>query len=386
MYTGPFRPLEAAHLLRRAAARGRREEAEALAEAGFEGAVDRLLQPPALAPEPALDLDSRTNRGKAYLRLVQHWLRHWLTTATPAAERLVLFWSGHFTSEFQKVKLGSLIWGQNQTFRRLGPGPFPDLLLAVARDPAMLIYLDNAKSRKEHPNENWGRELLELFTLGVGHYDEGDVKASARAFTGWSVTLPREARAQGGRIGFVYRNRWHDDGPKTFLGTTVHGGEEVLAVLSRHPQTYRFLAGKLLRFYLAPNPTQALVEDAAAVLKDSGTYGLLRWLFTHEIFYTPQARNSLVKSPIEYLVGLLYVGRSLPERATQRALLGMGQLPFQPPNVAGWPSGEAWLGDAALLERLNLLPDVLEETSDLSVFMDGAHDAYDAVLPEAQML
>ncbi|ADR36487.1 protein of unknown function DUF1800 [Oceanithermus profundus DSM 14977] len=386
MYTGPFTPYEAAHLLRRAAARGKREEAEALADAGLEGAVERLLQPPAPAPEPAFELDPKTNRGQVHRALVKHWLRHWLTTPTPAAERLVLFWSGHFTSEFRKVKLGSLVWRQNQTFRTLGPGRFPELLEAVARDPAMLVYLDNATSRKEHPNENWGRELLELFTLGEGQYDEADVQAAARAFTGWSITPPRKARAEGRPIGFEFRARWHDDEPKTFLGQTVRGGEEVLQILARHPRTYRFLAGKFLRFYLAPDPPAELVERGAEVLQLEGSYGLLRWLFTHAAFYAPEVRNALVKSPVEYLIGLLYVGKAVPERLLARALVGMGQVPFQPPNVAGWPRGEAWLGDAALLVRLNLLPAVLEEESDLSVFMDGAEDAYAAVLPQGQML
>ncbi|WP_287408992.1 DUF1800 domain-containing protein [Oceanithermus sp.] len=386
MYRGPFTPYEAVHLLRRAAARGRREEAAQLAEMGLERAVAQLLRTPAPAPDPAIDDDPKANRGRIHRALVRHWFDHWLTTPTPAAERLVLFWSGHFVSEFQKVKLGRLIWEQNQTFRRLGPGPFPELLEAVARDPAMLVYLDNAKSRKEHPNENWARELMELFTLGEGHYTEADVKAAARAFTGWSVTSPRKARAEGRPITFEFRERWHDPAPKTFLGRTVRGGEEVLAVLSEEPQTYRFLAGKLLRFYLAPEPPRELVERAAEVLRLEGTYGLLRWLFTHEAFYAPEARNALVKSPVEYLIGLLYVGKPAPERALARALIGMGQVPFQPPNVAGWPGGRAWLGDAALLVRLNLLPALLEEDADLSVFMDGAEDAYAAVLPEGQML
>ncbi len=386
MYTGPFTPYEAAHLLRRAAARGNRAEAEALASLGLERAVDELLRPPEPAPDPEIETGPKVNQGRVHRALVRHWIDHWLRTPTPAAERLVLFWSGHFTSEFRKVKSGRLIWRQNQTFRTLGPGRFPELLEAVARDPAMLVYLDNARSKKQHPNENWARELLELFTLGEGHYGEADVKAAARAFTGWSVTPPRKARAEGREIAFEFRARWHDDEPKTFLGQTIRGGEEVLQILARHPQTYRFLARKFLRFYLAPDPPAELVERGAEVLQLEGSYGLLRWLFTHEAFYAPEARNALVKSPLEYLVGLLYVGKRPPERALGRALLGMGQVPFQPPNVAGWPEGQAWLGDAALLVRLNLLPAVLEETSDLFVFMDGADGAYAAVLPEGQML
>ncbi len=386
MYKGRFGKQEAAHLLRRASARGRGEEASHLAEAGLERAVAEVLTDPQPAPEPPLPDDPKAI-SLNLMSLGRHWIDHWISTPTPAAERLTLFWHGHFTSEYRKVKRTRWMWQQNAIFRRLGPGPFPLLLEAVARDPAMLIYLDNARSRKEHPNENWARELLELFTLGEGHYTEKDVKEVARAFTGWSVTRPREAERQGRAEGFIFRRKWHDDGRKVFLGQEVEGGEDVLDVLSRHPQTYLYISGKLLRFYLHPEPDSELVAEGARVLRDLGTYGFLNWLFTHEVFYSSKVRNALVKSPIEYLVGLLYAsGQSEVTRRLVSVFVRMGQIPFQPPGVDGWPSGRRWLSDAALLARLNMLPLVLRNGGDLEVFMDGGSDLRAAVLPEAQML
>ena len=374
MDRGRFGFREAAHLLRRAAARGRREEAEVLAEAGLQAAVERLLADPAPLAPP------RFEEKRRIVPLVLAWLRGWLATPTPAAERLALFWHGHFTSELRKVKRPELMWRQLSTFQEKGYGPFRELLFAVAKDPAMLLYLDNARSKMPHPNENWARELLELFTLGVGHYDEADIQAAARAFAGWSVTRPRE-----GTIRFVFRRRWADGEAKTFLGRRVRTGEEVLEILARHPQTYRFLSGKLLRFYLHPEPEPGLVEEGARVLKDAGTRGFLAWLFTHPAFYSDRARFALVKSPVEYLVGLYYASGQEPDSRAVRLLAAMGQLPFQPPSVKGWEGGLAWLDATPLLARLNLIRPLARTRLDLSVFMEG-RGAEDLLLPRAQLL
>ena len=374
MYPGRFGLSEAAHLLRRAAARGRRAEAEALAEAGLGPAVARLLADPAPIPPPRFQPKSRL------VPLVLAWLRGWLATETPAAERLALFWHGHFTSELRKVKRPELMWRQNATFREKGMGRFGDLLRAIARDPAMLLYLDNARSKMPHPNENWARELMELFTLGEGHYTEADVKASARAFAGWSITPPKK-----GPVRFVFRKRWADPGEKVFLGRRIRGGEEVLAILSEHPQTYRFLARKLLAFYFHPEPEAAMVEEGARVLKDAGTREFLAWLFTHPAFYHPRARFALVKSPVEYLVGLYYASGQTPDRRAVRWLARAGQVPFQPPNVKGWSGGLAWLDAGPLLARINLVRPFAAARLDLSVFAEGAGP--EALLhPRAQLL
>jgi len=386
---------EAAHLLRRAAARGRKEEAEGLAEMGLERAVEEVLKDPAPAP-PFRTTAGAKERGKQLQELVRLWLEHWLTTPTPAAERLVLFWHGHLTSAFRQTMgaQGADFWEQFATFRTLGYGPYGDLLRAIARNPAMLLYLNNAQSRKEHPNENWARELLELYTLGPGHYTEQDIREAARAFTGWTVRNPNPGeRDPNTPLAFAFNPRWHDPEPKTFLGRRVKDGEEVLAILADHPETYRFLARKLLAFYLNPAPPQDLVEEGAKALRSEGTRGFLRWLFTHPAFYAKENRNALVKSPVEYLVGLAYAAglREVPlakKGGLMEALAAMGQIPFEPPSPKGWEGGLAWLGESALLTRLNLLGAFSgkEKGLDLSVFMEGADGPLALVRPEAQLL
>jgi uncharacterized protein (DUF1800 family) len=263
----------------------------------------------------------------------------------------------------------------------------------------MLLYLNNAQSRKEHPNQNWARELLELYTVGPGHYTEQDILEAARAFTGWTVRLPGNQRPREASANlafeYVFNRNWHDPGEKTFLGKRVKSGDEVLEILIAHPKTYEFVARKLLRFYLCPEPPAALVQQGARVFRGEGTRGFLRWLFTSEVFYSPEYRNALVKSPLEYLVGLWYAAGvekvSFEERsgrALYQSLAAMGQVPFDPPSVAGWDGGMAWLAESPFLTRLNLLAGFAgrEGRLDLEVFMDHADGVLSLVKPEAQLL
>lgn len=394
---------DATHLLRRAAARGRKDEAQRLVELGLEAAVDSLLADPVPAP-PYRTAASNNEKGQMHREITQLWLSHWPTTPTPAAERLTLFWHGHLTSEFRETKgaLGIDFWNQFATFRQLGYGPYGDLLRSIAKNPTMLLYLNNAESKKEHPNENWARELMELYTVGPGNYTEEDIRQSARAFTGWTVRLPGGVRPKD-RDGntpfeYVFRRDWHDPAPKTFMGKQVQTGDEVLEILIAHPKTYLFVGHKLLKFYLTPEPPEALVAEAARVLREGGTREMLRWLFTRDEFYAPGHRGALIKSPIEYLVGLAYaagdskiaIGKD-DEKAAQRlvnALASMGQIPFDPPNVSGWDGGLSWLAESPLLVRMNLLANFAgkERKMDLEVFMDGAGGVLSLVRPEAQLL
>lgn len=377
---------EAAHLLRRAAARGTKAQAEQLAGQSLEAAADSLLSTPA-QPKAFTTTLPTNERHRQYLELGSHWLSWWLQSPTPAAERMVLFWQGHFTSE-QRVVLNPYAMAyQSNTFRRQGFNSLQNLLFAIARDPAMLRYLDNAYSHKNHPNENWSRELMELFTIGVGQYSESDVWEAARAFTGWSTLSSSRNEAQ---IEFYFRQDWHYPAPKKFMGHTVHSGDEVLEILLQHPQTYARLAKKVLEFYLMPNPPQAMQQEATRLLRSWGLGETLRWLFSRETFYGPQARNALIKSPIEYLVGLQYATgkRSISLGSYFNALSAMGQLPYNPPSVKGWEGGQGWLGETAMLTRLNLVAELSaqQKNLDLSVFMDGATGYASLVKPEAQLL
>lgn len=414
---------DAAHLLRRAAARGNKQEAERLVGLGLEAAVDSLLRDPSPAPKYQTRFTTG-ERGQQLREISVIWLSHWLNTPTPAAERLTLFWHGHLTSEFRETNFAQGIdfWKQFETFRSLGYGPYGNLLKAIAKNPVMLLYLNNAQSQKEHPNENWARELMELYTTGPGFYSENDIYEAARAFTGWSVVAPsnRQARQNGQVVNrrqrdpnealeFIFRRDWHDPQPKQFMGRTVQTGDDVLEILLAHPQTYWFVANKLLAYYLTPNPPANLVQEAAKTLQSKGTRETLRWLFSHDEFYSERYRNSIIKSPIEYVIGLLYAagarrfdfaeinpqiaqrGENNPggERMGPVGLFNlMGQIPFDPPNVKGWDGGLSWLAESHLLVRLNILGQFAgrERQLDLSVFMDKADGALALVKPEAQTL
>lgn len=390
----------ATHLLRRAAGRGRKNEAQKLADMGLEAAVDSLLQNPAPAPSYTTSA-SRNERGQQHREISQLWINHWLSTPTPAAERMVLFWHGHLTSEFRETMGGQGIdfWNQFATFRQLGYGPYGELLKAIAKNPVMLLYLNNAQSRKERPNQNWARELLELYTVGPGHYTEEDILEAARAFTGWTVRLPggQRPRDASANVAFeyVFNRNWHDTDEKTFLGKRIRTGDEVLEILIAHPKTYEFVGRKLLGFYLSHEPPETLVQEASRVFRNSGTLEFLRWLFTRDQFYSPQYRNAIIKSPLEYLVGLWYAAgidrvdfEGRPGRGFYQALAAMGQIPFDPPTVAGWDGGMAWLAESPFLNRLNVLASFAgrERRLDLDVFMDNASGALALVKPEAQLL
>jgi len=228
------------------------------------------------------------------------------------------------------------------------------LVLAICRDPAMLRYLDGNRNVRRSPNENFARELLELFTLGVGHYSEDDVRAAARAFTGWSVD----------ENGFVFRAQQHDGGPKTFLGRSgTLDGEDIVARVLQQRAASRHLATRLLRFFCRPDPPPQLVDALAAEIRRRRfeLRPVLRTLLLSQAFYHPDARGALVKSPTVLLVGtarhLDITVHNLP--ALQAALLSMGQELMQPPNVKGWDGGMKWINAATLYARYNAVRPLL---------------------------
>jgi len=286
------------------------------------------------------------------LELKGWWLDEMRSTDSPLTERMTLFWHNHFTSSLQKVRSPVLMYRQNLLLRRYSMGSFGELLHAVSKNSAMLVYLDGAANRRGQPNENFAREVMELFTLGEGNYSEQDVKEAARAFTGWSIE-PDTGE-------FRYRPFLHDAGEKTVLGRSGDlDGDNVLDLLLARPETSRFIAAKLWREFVSPAPAdereRAELERVARTLRETG-YSIraaLRDLLLSDAFWAPANRGALVKSPADLVVGTLrqfHVDYSdpLPFVLVMRQL---GQDLLAPPNVKGWPGGETWISSKTLLAR-----------------------------------
>jgi uncharacterized protein (DUF1800 family) len=279
---------------------------------------------------------------------------------------MTLFWHNHFTSSLAKVGYTPALYRQNELFRREAFGNFARLLKAVARDPAMLIYLDGVGSIARQPNENFARELLELFTLGEGHYSEADIKNAARAFTGWS--MDRETGA------FVDRIKQHDGGEKTFLGQTGRfDGDDIIAIVLRQPRTAELVCEKLWREFVSLTPDPAEIRRLAAILRTGGyeMKPVLRAMFLSPQFRDPASHGTLIKSPVDLIVGSVHLlGLPVPEKTQLvRMMQGLGQVPFDPPNVKGWPGGESWITTYTLLLRQQFMRRMIEATTVSS--MDG---------------
>ncbi|CAN5861976.1 DUF1800 domain-containing protein [soil metagenome] len=294
------------------------------------------------------------------------WVEEMLVSDQPLTERMVLFWHNHFTSSLQKVRFPPALFRQNALFRREALGSFATLLKEVARDPAMLIYLDGMRSVARQPNENFARELLELFTLGEGHYGEADIKAAARAFTGW--TGDRETGQ------FKTRDGEHDGSEKTFLGQSGRfGGDDIIAILLRHPRTAETIVEKLWREFVSLTPDPAEVRKLAAAFRNGYEIRpLMRSILLSAQFRDPANRGSLIKSPIELVIGTVHLlGLPVPEKTQLvRMMQGLGQMPFDPPNVKGWAGGESWITSYTLLLRQQFLRRIVEATTVAS--MEGA--------------
>lgn len=360
---------DARHLLARTGFGPTDAEVRAYAALSREAAVTQLLKDvrtTASAPPPASAIDTtalRPPRGEAPeadrkafiqqqtregLELRAWWVQEMLTTPTPLTERMTLFWHNHFVSAQPKVRISRLMYRQNVTLRANALGNFGTLLHAVARDPAMVIYLDSAQNRKGAPNENFAREVMELFTLGEGHYAEQDIKEAARAFTGWS--LDRETGQ------FVFRRFLHDDGVKTVFGKSgTFDGDAILDLILARRETSEYVTARLWREFVSPEPDAAEVRRIAARFRESNyeIKTVLRELLLTPAFYAPENRGVLVKSPAEFVVGTLRALDLNPEQTLPFAIAaaGMGQNLLSPPNVKGWPGGETWINTTTLLAR-----------------------------------
>ena len=282
------------------------------------------------------------------------WLYRILHAMHPLRERLTLFWHDHFATSVAKVQNPLAMKNQNTLIRRHALGSFRELLRGMGRDPAMMIWLDSNNNVRGRPNENYARELLELFSLGVGHYTEADIRDAARAFTGWNTNGAT----------FSINRGLHDDGPKTILGETgPWDGDDVVRIVLKQPEAARFLVRKLFRQFISEveSPPDALVEPLAARFRasDYDVADLVGTMLRSRLFFSEHAYRARVKSPVEFVAGLFHTmvgpAPTAGPATPQPALLdGMGQTLFAPPNVKGWPGGESWINTATLLARHNL--------------------------------
>lgn len=369
-----------AHLHRRLGFGATAAELDAAEAAGWDATLAGLLRPTgtdpgvAATPPPALSLvtiqgkagsaerkaEGRQLRAQAQL-LTQWWLSRMVAVHDPFPEKLTLFWHGHFATSISKVRQATLMLRQNELFRTQGQAPFAALTLAVAQDPAMMVWLDTLKDTAANPNENFARELMELFTLGVGNYTELDVRAGARAFTGWSFDRTT--------LAFRRLSQRHDSGTKTFLGTTGDlDGTDVVRIVTGLPDSARFLTARVWNRFAAPasadDPAVVRLTPAAPV----EVAALLPRMFGDPAFRT--TKGALVAQPVEYVVGVLRQLHLTPAQVrVGQALAGMGQVPFQPPNVGGWPAGQTWLTTAAALARITFAEQCAQQ-ADLSAVSD----------------
>ncbi len=352
---------DAAHLLRRLAFGGTDAQIHALQALGPQRAAEALLTfDQAERPDNPFTPDDAVDIGSMLRVTRARWLFEMLHGAAPTREKLALFWHNHFVIGTDKVKNSRALAGYLGLLRARSLGNFTDFTLAIAQSPAMLDYLDNDQNKKGKPNENFARELMELFTMGIGHYTETDVHEGARALTGWTYQGGRKREEFTEEPHFTFQKKQHDDGPKTYLGRTGNfGPEDIVRMAAGHPATADFIARKLWRGFVNDTPddagVRALADEFRAANGDLGR--VMRALVTSEAFYAPKNRASIIRSPAEYVVGALRALGSprLEDKAylnLTSTLARMGQQLLQPPTVKGWDGGREWINDSTLLLRL----------------------------------
>jgi uncharacterized protein (DUF1800 family) len=314
--------------------------------------VERFMELRRAEPARRQELarEEQRKQQRQIVELKYWWLRRMAKGARPLQEKMTLFWHGHFATSMEKVRDAYLMWKQNEIFRQQATGNWLEMLIAVAKDPAMLIWLDQAQSRKEHPNENFAREVMELFALGEGHYTEKDITEAARALTGWTYDRINQQ--------FEERPRMHDDGIKTVLGKTGDlNGVDVLEQIVAQPQAAKFITAKIWNFFAGQMPSEELNSALADLFRKSGNNfkPVLKTMFLSEEFYSESIVRNQVKSPVQWLVGSVRVlERELPPPFVCFGLTrNLGQDLFQPPNVKGWDGGLSWITTNNLLARYN---------------------------------
>ncbi len=376
-----------AHLLRRFGFGASEAELNFYAGKGLAGTIDLLLNPEQV-PE-AFDFDVerlRSPRDKSLnIAAVQSWWYYrMLATTRPLVEQMTLFWHDHFATSAAKVDVSIAMHAQIETIRANCLGKFKDLLIAVSQDPAMIYWLDNQFNVKGKPNENFSREIMELFTVGIGHYTEKDVQEAARAFTGWTYGVGRRAfqpdKPRGGAQ-FVFREERHDFGTKVILGNTGDfDGLDVIGILCGNPNTSRTISNKVWEWFAYTNPDDAIIDRLAAKFTASGLNikALLREIMNSPEFYSSKAERKIVKNPVSFCISTLRqlgfgasitrqigeptgdaevdagnVRRAIyPTRVILNGTNSMGMKVMFPPDVAGWDSGIGWISSATMIERI----------------------------------
>lgn len=362
-YTGPFDARRAAHLLRRAGFGPTAADLAALDGLDAQRAVDALLHPQGPDVEfadypPELGSLPASMYGQRKTAVQLWWLDRMLRTRRQLAEKMTLFWHNHFATAVSKSP-PEMMAQQNVLFRMQGLGNFRTLLASVTRDPAMLVWLDNRYNTKAHPNENYAREVMELFTLGLGAYTEDDVQAGARAFTGWTL--------KNGQATFV--PALHDDGVKTFLGRSgAFDADGAIAAIVEQPVHQRFIARKLLEAFVYSDPEPELIEATASVYALAG-YDIAQTvgaILRSNVFFSDRAYRAVPKSPIEFALGTLrYIGAAQIPPNLPGVLARMGQEPLNPPTVKGWDGGPAWINTSTMLARFNFVNALIATSADL---------------------
>ena len=368
-----------AHLMRRAGFGASRDELEQRNARGYENVVEDLLNPGAANSMPD-DVIRRYHVDMAEMRELNsagaYWLYRMVTTDNPLEEKMALFWHSLFATGYSKLNQARALMNQIDTFRRNAMGDFRTMLVELSKDPAMIIWLDNNDNHKGDINENYGRELLELFSMGIGNYTEDDVKECARAFTGWTLgnaeymatRASRDSIWPYSRIAwhFQYRDHDHDDGEKTFLGETGNfNGEDIIDIIVRQDATARFICTRLFQFFAADEVDaagEAVIDDMTATYFASNyeIRSVLRTLFNSDYFKSDDARFARVKGPVELVVGAVRLAGTYQEPTfgadqLARYTMYMGQGIFQPPSVEGWHEGAEWIDSGALVERVNFV-------------------------------
>lgn len=372
--------VKARHLLVRAGFGGTPDEVEKLHSLGLHGAVDYLVdfveQSPMdlafhgtlplpypnesrLTPEQRRDLSQRRMRGDSeqIARLRTWWLTRLIESPRPLEEKLVLFWHGHFATEYRTTRQAFAMYQQNQLLREHAAGNFAALLHGIVHDPAMLRYLDNNRNVKGRPNENLAREIMELFSMGVGNYTEQDIKEAARALTGYTYDT-RTAQFR-----FVARN--HDTDNKTIFGRTGnYSGDDLVDLILAQPPTARFISQKLFVYFVHEDPSPETIDTLADVLRrhQYELAPLLKNIFLSEEFYSPRTMGTQIRSPVQLLVGAYRdLGmKGLDYTMLATALRSMDQDLFDPPNVKGWEGGRKWVNSNLIFSRYNALADAIE--------------------------